>query len=310
MSLTNEQRQARFGRMTATRIAAVVGHSRFSNALKVYEEMREFGSDDFPSDPKALVKNRMWLGTLYEDDAIQCLAARFPHLTTHHLQMTWTAPRETPIPFSLMPIPWDWAAASPDALVYSHTGRLIAGAEAKTVFKYDADDWGAEYTDEVRSDYLIQCQWGMAVMGLKWWWLVALIFGEPRFYLIRRDDVLIRKLWAHGFNFMLKHVWPSIPPVENAQAAILPVARQVYIEADAKAAKHAKRYLSIWNRQKKAKDLIETLEPKRAEIASAIIAAAGDSKGLLYQDHKLAVIRKKSGAHVTVYPPKEKNENE
>lgn len=95
-----------------------------------------------------------------------------------------------------------WMRATPDgiALVDPDASPSIPenwshGFEAKRAGWRVAHRWGEPGTDEVPSEYLIQCQHSMYVTGLSRWDLVATIGGEPPvIYTINRDDVLIESI--------------------------------------------------------------------------------------------------------------------
>jgi putative phage-type endonuclease len=85
----------------------------------------------------------------------------------------------------------DCLIGSPDRLIVGER----RGLEIKTA-GYRDDQWGAEGTDQVPVDYLLQCVHYMAVCDIDVWDLAVLFLGQREFalYTIRRDRELEREI--------------------------------------------------------------------------------------------------------------------
>lgn len=102
-------------------------------------------------------------------------------------------------------IPWMWATVdtriSADELV-----------EAKTCGHWAADEFGEAGTDEVPTEYILQCQHQMAVTGASLVYVPVLIAGqELRIFHVKRNDALIASLVQLESEFW-RHVQERIPP--------------------------------------------------------------------------------------------------
>lgn len=116
-------------------------------------------------------------------------------------------------------------ACSPDFLVRPITaiGDIAAppfthGLETKMVLfsghrAEELETWGEEGTDQVPQDYLIQCQWCLAVTGLPRWDLAALWYGtEIKRYTILPQPELMARLKEIADDFWKNHVLTFHPP--------------------------------------------------------------------------------------------------
>lgn len=90
-------------------------------------------------------------------------------------------------------LPWRWVTV--DAI--DSNGVLVEAKTAGTAL-----GWGAQGTDQVPMDYVLQCQHGMAVTGLALAVIPVLIAGrEFKVYEVPRDDALIAAITAREQEF-------------------------------------------------------------------------------------------------------------
>ncbi len=90
-------------------------------------------------------------------------------------------------PGSIFKTDQPWKRATPDGLVLSE-GAPMRGLEIKTASHRSTHLWGADGTDEVPTNYTVQCLWSMHVLDLDEWDLAVLIGGADfRCYRLRRD---------------------------------------------------------------------------------------------------------------------------
>jgi putative phage-type endonuclease len=102
----------------------------------------------------------------------------------------------------------------------AHLDRLILnenrGLECKTTNAFMTHEWGAEGTDQVPEQYLLQCQHYMAVMGYESFDLAVLIGGNNhRVYHIPRDEGLIASLIKIEADFWTNHVETGVCPMPD-----------------------------------------------------------------------------------------------
>jgi len=93
-----------------------------------------------------------------------------------------------------------------------------AGLEIKTASEFD-DSWDS---DDLRDQYVLQCQHSMNVTGRSKWYLAVLHgFGKLKRYVINRDDALIKTLQEREIEFWEKNILSKTPPLASFQDADL-----------------------------------------------------------------------------------------
>lgn len=129
-------------RVTASKVAAILGHSPFMSQRTVWHLMR--GEYDVP------VTDAMLRGQYLEDGVLRWWADQNPDYDRQTNQPSYRL--------------GDWAAATPDMIAdVSPVGSPVL-VEAKT--SSNDDEWGREGTDEIPTHYLTQCYWAMHVSGI------------------------------------------------------------------------------------------------------------------------------------------------
>ncbi len=125
---------------------------------------------------------------------------------------------------------YPWMKCSPDSLV---KGKR-KGVEAKTAARMNAHEWGAEGTDQVPEQYLIQVAHSMMCTGYDEWDVPVLIDNADfRIYHVTRDEELLRFLfeieeefyrrfiigneqpkfdWGKGIEALIRSRWPKHKP--------------------------------------------------------------------------------------------------
>lgn len=130
-------------RMTASKVAAVLGVSPWQSPRSLWHEMR----GDVPRPESNDAQRR---GHYLEPAVLNWFTDQ------HDLELDGLLLQPT---YALD----NWAAATPDAVTINMEGGN-ALVEAKSV-AYD-DEWGDEGTDAIPDYYLVQCQWQMHVSGI------------------------------------------------------------------------------------------------------------------------------------------------
>jgi predicted phage-related endonuclease len=110
-----------------------------------------------------------------------------------------------------------WASVSPDAIAVVN-GETRLG-EFKSPGPHTVDRWGAEGTDQVPRDVLLQGVWGLYVTGLPRCDFAALIGGKLKIFQHVRDIELEREVVQRATHFMDHHVAKKIPPAPTYSEA-------------------------------------------------------------------------------------------
>lgn len=154
--------------------AAACGVSQWNTRLGLF-------MDKTGQAPDKEETQRMYWGKRLEDIVAEEYALR----TSHIVKPVDSILRSQVHPFML---------ANLDRAVFDEN-RGVGILECKTVDRYAAKEWGADGSDQVPKEYLIQCQHYLAVTGLPWADLAVLIGGnEFRIYTLPRSEDLITNL--------------------------------------------------------------------------------------------------------------------
>lgn len=110
----------------------------------------------------------------------------------------------------------EWCASSPDDLLKSED----AGIDYKSVDPRGFGDWGDENTDQVPTDYLIQCTHYMAALDRPRWYVCAYFGGNDlRRYVIERDPELEHDWKVACSDFWQRYVVTKTPPPPDDTAS-------------------------------------------------------------------------------------------
>jgi len=176
-------------RIGGSRAAAALGESKWGTPLDVYEEclgLKEFtrGDEDLTADQERGIRLEPALLGWAESK----LGIRF---------------HKPPTMFSGA---YDFASVSPDGL----------GADGVSYLELKAprthEGWGAEMTDEVPFEYLIQGAHGLMVTGRKVCYFGALLGGTLKLFKHERDVELEELIIKGEHRFWNEHVLRGMPP--------------------------------------------------------------------------------------------------
>lgn len=117
--------------------------------------------------------------------------------------------------------------------MFANVDRLIvgekAGLECKTASEYVKSKWS---DDNIPMDYMLQCQWYMAVTGYKKWYIAVIIGGNKFEYKeIDRDEDIIENIISIAKDFWENHVLKHIPPSLDGSEAADETLKQLYPNA-------------------------------------------------------------------------------
>lgn len=167
-------------RMSASKIAAVLGISPYESAFSLWHRM---GGLTPPQEQTDVMSRghylepsiRAWFADQHPDWSVTTTGT-----WVHH--------------------ELDWAATSPDGLVTTDVGE-VRYVEAKTAA--DSEGWGVAGSDQVPVGYRAQIIWGMHVTGLRVCHLPVLLpFLEFREYVINYDEDDARYMVERAMEFM------------------------------------------------------------------------------------------------------------
>jgi len=166
---------------------------------------------------------------------------------------------------------------TPDRLVIGES----RGVDVKTSGGYLEHEWGAEFTDEIPRQYVVQAAHYMAITGFDVWDFIVLIGGnEDRIYTVRRDKafeaILIDRLTKWWQRYIVEGRMLIPDHSEGASSylkALFPTDKAPRIGADEKAQ-------SIGDSLRHVKRSIKGLEKNEAELTNQLKELVGDASGM------------------------------
>lgn len=248
------------GRIGGSQISAIFGENDFLDEYGLYLALTE---ERLPPQPG---NERMALGKFLE----QPLALRvFPMMTGHKVE--WCDRTERSEQYEFM-------VYTPDALVLDEN----AGIDCKVIFPDRAWKWGWT-VEEIPAHAILQAYWYMIATGRRRWYIMALVAGEPRLYVVDWDEEFAQAILKKAQWWWRRHILENHPPPVTASPAMdrwlkhrfpRPRKNSVVRATDEEAA------LLDHYRTVRAIQLRHTKE--RMDLEAAIKAAIGEREGLYW----------------------------
>lgn len=183
--------------MTASKVAAVLGHSPYKSKFGLWHEMAG-------TVPPIEEDDEMKRGQLLEPAIAAWYADKHPDAKLYRSAMY--AHRDMP-----------WAAATPDRIIRFGDGRDPEGLECKS--GNNPWEWGEEGTDQIPLYYHDQCTWQCGVLGVPRVRVAAILSGlQFREYVVEFDQAKFDHMVAETRKFMdtLKRgEKPSLDPLDG-----------------------------------------------------------------------------------------------
>ncbi len=247
-----EERRSGIGGSDA---AAILGISRWRTPLDVWLDKRGEGPPDVDTEP-------MRWGRDLED----VIANRYAQDTGRRLEKPAGIMRHPVLPFVI---------GTPDRLVVDEP----LGLEIKT--SRSADEWGAQNTDLLPSEYLVQCAHYMAVTGRASWDVAVLIAGSDyRTYTVARDPEFEEAVLSRLAEWWDRHVVSGEqPPLDGSEGARRWLSRKFPHEAAAMMPAPPIA-TELAGRLHEARVALEAWEAVKGECENKLKAMIGEAEGL------------------------------
>lgn len=232
-------------------MAAVLGVSKYGNALTVWEDKR--------GEREPVEENEfMYWGNVLEEVVAQEFSKR----------TGWKVRNNN---YTLQSIEYPYLLANIDRDIVG----VDAGLECKTASAYKESEWEG---DKVPDNYYVQCQHYMAVTGKASWWIACLVGGNRFFYKeIPRDEDLIKTIIEEGKAFWQMVIDGTKPAVDgsdessNALKRWYPAANDRTIELG----ESAKYYISEYQ---KAKEEEAAATARKKEAQNVLCSMLGENQ--------------------------------
>lgn len=179
--------------------------------------------------------------------------------------------------------PYEWAHSRPDAWYGPDDAPTLI--EAKTVRRFDDDEWGAAGSADIPAYYLAQVLWQMGTARLGGRPVVAcdLVAFSPmsedyRVYVIPYDDARFRALLAKVDAWRQRHVIGGEPPPVDGHDATTAILARVYPGGIArKEVEPSDADIVTARRLRTVKDQIEALEAEATLLGNTLRERIGQA---------------------------------
>lgn len=189
-----EERRAGIG---GTDAAAILGLSRYENALDVWSKKRREAPEK-PATPP------MRWGLALEE----AIALAYTETTG---RAVWNPER------IVRHAEHEVLLGTPDRLVIGQP----RGLELKTANAFNAHEWGEEGTDEIPAAYIVQCLHYLEITGFSVWDVAVLIGGSDfRIYTVRGDEDVQRNIVNQLLAWWKRHIEDGErPDIDGSESA-------------------------------------------------------------------------------------------
>lgn len=202
-------------------VPAIMGLSRFQSPLSLYH--RKLGVVE---DNAAYREHAEW-GHILEEPIAQRYAMKTNRqVLDPNAGGVWTIARSKEHPWMIASVDRFTAAVREDTTPAPAEGLGVL--EIKNAHLFMADEWGPDNNNEPPVEYQVQAQHQLAVTGLQWCSIAALIGGVKFVWAdIRRDDALIEKLIEIEAEFM-ERLHARRPPDADGSDATAATLKKLY----------------------------------------------------------------------------------
>ena len=196
-------------------------------------------------------------------------------------EVTGRTLRLYPCPMFLHP-EYKGIAATPDGEVDDDEGLEIKS----TTFRMKKN-LGDEGTDDIPTDWLIQGQQQMAVMGWKVVNFCVLVELEPTMYRVERNDTLIQ-LMIDAELELLERIRDRRPPEPNWEHSSTPrLIREIHSTINDTRIELNDQEIASWEKYERIGRMIKKLDTKRDECKARVLHGIGDHFAGLLGDGRM-----------------------
>ena len=161
---------------------------------------------------------------------------------------------------------------------------LTGGLEIKTVSGFTAKNWKS---NALPDGYFLQTQHYMAVTGLPYFWVVALIDKKMVWRYVPRDEEIISIIIEKEKQFWENHVLAKIPPAPIGMDADADSLKMLYPEEIKEKSLDLSNMAEKRLRYKEITEEIKLLQKEQNAIKQEFMAALGDAEIAFVGDKKV-----------------------
>jgi putative phage-type endonuclease len=249
----DERRQG----ITATDIAAICGASKYKSAIDVYLDKRGLAEQ------------------LPENDAMLWGKLMEPVIAGHYARRNRVR-LERPGLMTHKDI--GWIRGTPDRLIAGQS----KGLEIKTASSRMSGHWGNSGTDDVPTEYLLQCAWYMLLTGFPEWDIALKIdSADYREYTILRNECLESRLLEMADRFWHENVLAKEPPPPDGSASYARYIAEIYQSDSGSMIQETPESRECAVKLAYAETAIAASEKTAEEMRNRLKTVIGESSGII-----------------------------
>lgn len=160
-----------------------------------------------------------------------------------------------------------------------------AGLEIKNTSEYSRNDWFDGGNESIPTEYMLQANHYMAILGAEKWYVAVLIGGwDFQWRIIDRDESLIRNLITIEKSFWEENVLKSIPPAVTGQDTEL--LNTMYPLSQPSTVDLSESHYELIKNLIDTKNALKTAEYAHEEAKNKVKQLMGDNELALWQGEK------------------------
>lgn len=160
-----------------------------------------------------------------------------------------------------------------------------AGLEIKNTSEYNRNDWFDGQDEIIPTEYQLQANHYMAVLGADRWYVAVLIGGwDFQWRVIERNEDLIKNLISIEKNFWTNHVEAKIPPEVTARDTDL--LSQMYPNSRTSSVEISDIHYDLMKRLLESKKLLETAKEDHEDAKNKVKSIMGNNEIAIWQGQR------------------------
>lgn len=160
-----------------------------------------------------------------------------------------------------------------------------AGLEIKNTGEYSRNDWFDGHKEIIPTEYQLQANHYMSILGAERWYVAVLIGGwDFQWRIIERDEGLIKNLIAIEENFWLKHVEVKNQPQASAQDTSL--LTRIYPESRTTSMEISDIHHDLMKRLLDSKKILEAAKEDHEDAKNKVKSIMGENEVAVWQGER------------------------
>ena len=250
--------------------AAAIGYSTFTTELEAYERFMGRAPEPTEEERKRFEfghKAEDFVARLIQDEyGVRVQRTRYAYIDPDH----------------------PWLICHPDRIARMPDGTVFP-IEIKTASYFSSRKWGAEESDEMPYQYLIQCYFYFHcnIPNPGWMWQVTFADNQLRRYVVRRDPEIERAIFSRIVDVVENRWMAGIAPA----AADYGEATRIWAPAEGTAREADEATAEAVGRLRAVQADLRRLRAEEDALKTAVVEYMQGNETLTYRGERLATYR-------------------